>query len=73
MVLQTPNAIIAGYYSGKYAEGTYMTSEGLILSLNNQKYYRLNNFANNPMKNKNDTRPVYGMIYDKFFLIFGNA
>lgn len=50
-----------------------MTQEGLILSLNNQKYYRLNNFANNPKKSKNDTKPIYGMIYDRFFLIFGNA
>ena len=73
LVLQTENAVMAGYYSGKYAEATFMTEEALIISLTNLKSYRLNNFANNPRKNKKDTKPVYGMVYDKFFLIFGNS
>ena len=73
LVLQTENALMAGYYSGKYAEATFMTEEALIISLTNLKSYRLNNFANNPRKNKKDTKPVYGMVYDKFFLIFGNS
>ena len=50
-----------------------MTEEALIISLTKLKSYRLNNFANNPRKNKKDTKPVYGMVYDKFFLIFGNS
>ena len=73
LVLQTENALMAGYYSGKYAEATFMTEEALIISLTNLKSYRLNNFANNPRKNKKDNKPVYGMVYDKFFLIFGNS
>jgi len=50
-----------------------MTAEALIISLTNKKRYCLNNFANNPKKNRKDTRPIYGMVYDKFFLIFGNS
>ena len=73
LVLQTENALMAGYYSGKYAEATFMTEEALIISLTKLKSYRLNNFANNPRKNKKDNKPVYGMVYDKFFLIFGNS
>lgn len=50
-----------------------MTEEGLILSLTNKKYYRLNNLTNYPKKNKNDKRQILGMIYDTFYLIFGNS
>jgi len=50
-----------------------MKEEGLILSLTNRKYYRLNNFTNYPKKNKNDKRTILGMIYDDYYLIFGNA
>lgn len=50
-----------------------MNEEGLILSLTNRKSYRLNNFTNYPKKNKNDKKVMLGMIYDDFYLIFGNA
>lgn len=50
-----------------------MTDEGLLISLNNRKVYCLNNLANNPKKNKIDTKPIYGMVYDEFYLIFGNS
>lgn len=50
-----------------------MTQEGLILSLNNRKYYRLNNSINFPKKKQKDVKTVYGMVYDKYFLIVGNA
>jgi len=33
----------------------------------------LNNLKNYPEKDKNDTRVIRGMIYDKYYLIFGNA
>ena len=49
-----------------------MTEEGLIISLNNQKYYLLNNSDNFTKKNKKDIKQVFGMLYDKFYIIFGN-
>jgi hypothetical protein len=50
-----------------------MTEEGLIISLNNHKYYRLNNSANFPKKNKKDIKQILGMCYDNYYIIFGNA
>jgi hypothetical protein len=52
---------------------TAMTEEGLIISMNNFKFYTLNNLKNNPRKDPNDTRLIRGMVYDKYFLIIGNA
>ena len=50
-----------------------MTKEGLLFSLTNLKVYALNNLKNNPKKDKKDTKPICGMVYDDFFLIFGNS
>ena len=50
-----------------------MNEEGLILSLTNRKYYCLNNLKNYPNKNKNDKRNILVMIYDDYYLIFGNS
>ena len=54
-------------------ENVSMTEESLIISLTNKKYYRLNNSINFPKKNKKETKPMLGMIYDRFYIIFGNA
>ena len=50
-----------------------MPEEGLIISLSNYKSYCLNNARNYPKKDKKEMKATYGMIYDKFFLIFGNS
>lgn len=50
-----------------------MTEEALILSLDSGKTYFLNTLQHNPAKDPKDTKLMRGMIYDKYFLIFGNA
>jgi hypothetical protein len=40
--------MIAGYYSGTLQEKGPMEEEGLLISLTNQLYFRLNNDKNNP-------------------------
>lgn len=42
-----------------------------MISLTNYKSYLLNNQKNFPRKEK--PKPVFGMIYDKYYLIFGNS
>lgn len=73
LIIETPHALFAGYYSGILQEKTPMTEEGLIISLNNFKFYTLNNLQNNPRRDPNDTRIIRGMVYDKYFFIIGNA
>lgn len=65
--------LIAGYYSDVYADKTSMKSEALILSLTNYKYFPINTLKNNPKKDKKDMKPMLGMVYDKYFLIYGNS
>ncbi len=67
------NILFAGYYSGKYVEKLIMDEEGLLVSLTNYKYYALNNRQNNPKKDIRDNKIMHGMIFDTFFLIFGNS
>lgn len=74
LILETLQGnLIASFYSGKYAEKTVMTSEALMFSLTNKQCFTLNTLKHNPKKDKKDTRNMYGMVYDKYFLIFGNS
>lgn len=50
-----------------------MTEEGLIISLDSRKCYKLNNFRNYPNKDPRDQRIIRGMVYDDYYIIFGNA
>ena len=50
-----------------------MTEEALLMSLNNVEFYFLNTLKNNPNKDKNDKKTIRGMVYDDFFLIYGNS
>jgi hypothetical protein len=50
-----------------------MVEEGLIMSLDNRKSYFLNTARHNPNKDPRDAKLIRGMIFDKYFLIFGNA
>ena len=50
-----------------------MTSEGLIMSLTNTRAFALNTIKNNPKKDKENTKNMLGMVYDKYFLIYGNS
>ena len=72
MIVQTQNALFAAFYSGVLQDKT-MIEESLIISLDNKKEYRLNNFRNYPNKDPKDQRVIKGMIYDKYYIIFGNA
>jgi hypothetical protein len=73
LVLETEKALIACFYSGVMQEERPMVDEALILSLDSRKTYFLNTIEHNPSKDLKDTRIMRGMIYDKYFLIFGNA
>ena len=50
-----------------------MTSEALIVSLTNDRAFTLNTIKNNPKKDKENTKNMLGMVYDKYFLIYGNS
>lgn len=67
------NALLAGYYSGTYAENMSLDEEALVISLTNSKSYYLNNLKNQPQKDKKDKRAIHGMVYDKYFFIIGNS
>jgi hypothetical protein len=59
---------IAGYYSGEYAD-TIMIEPGLLISVTNNESYVLNV----PDHNSKSSTVYRGMVYDPYFLIFGNA
>lgn len=67
-IIKTKCATIAGYYPGALTEKeTTLDKGGLIVSVDNNQSYRL-------QERKNATDRVYrGMVYDKYFIIFGNS
>jgi len=73
LIVKTEKALIAGYYSGKLENKEVLDDEALLISMNNREKYVLNNLRNNPNKDPRDIKVIKGMIYDKFFMIFGNA
>jgi hypothetical protein len=73
LVIETERALLACYYSGVVREDAPMTDESLLLSLDTRNTYFLNTPHHNPSKDPRDTRLIRGMVYDKYFLIFGNA
>ena len=50
-----------------------MDEESLIISLDSRKAYKLNNFYNYPNRDPRDPRIMRGMVYDPYYVIFGNA
>ena len=46
-----------------------MISQSLILSLDNKKFYQLKENPNNLV----DNRIPKGMVYDQYYIIFGNT
>jgi len=63
------NVYLATYYSGKYTKSETMIHPGLIFALTNNKIFELHTPVTNPTTN----RAFRGMIYDEFFMIWGNA
>jgi hypothetical protein len=59
-------AFLAGYYSGVYACQSMM-EPGILISISNNESYYLN-IADNTSKTN-----YRAMVYDPYFLIFGNA
>jgi hypothetical protein len=60
---------LATYYSGKYTKGELLTSASLLMTLTYNNSFELYNAITNPQVQ----RAFRGMVYDDFFLIFGNA
>jgi hypothetical protein len=74
VIVETANhVLLAGFYSGQYAENVSLDEEALLISLTNSKTYCLNNLKNNPKKDIKDKRAIHGMVYDKYYLIIGNS
>lgn len=74
VIVETQNhVLLAGYYSGLYTDKLNLDEEALVISLTNSKCFFLNNLKNNPKKDQKDKRSMHGMVYDKFYLIFGNS
>lgn len=65
-VVRTKDAYLAGYYSGPYAD-TVMKEAGMLISITNNEAYLLKKPDG---KSKSIPR---SMVYDPFFIIFGNA
>jgi hypothetical protein len=63
---------VAGFYSGQYVSSSPMNEEALLFSLTNLQCYTLNNPRNNPQMKK-ENKAVRGMVYDRYYLIYGNA
>jgi hypothetical protein len=57
---------LAGYYTGKYLEGPMMDS-GLLISISKNESYKLN------VPDHNSKNSYRCMVYDPYFIIFGNA
>lgn len=67
-VARTKNAVVAGFYPGALRDRAILNEGGLIISVTNNKSYRLMEKAN-----ENDTKVYKGMVYDPYFVIFGNS
>lgn len=57
---------LAGYYTGKYLEGPMLDS-GLLISISNNESYKLN------VPDYSSKNSYRCMVYDPYFIIFGNA
>ena len=65
VVIKTPFAIIAGYYPGIFEAKGVMNKGGLLVSVTNDESYKL--------KVKPGDNVSKGVIYDNFYVIFGNS
>jgi hypothetical protein len=66
-VIRTEKGVyLAGYYSGTYADKP-MSEAGLLISLKENRTFQLN-----PTSAKQKITPR-GMVYDKYYIIFGNS
>ena len=68
-MIQTSKAILAAFYPGSLVEKTVMDEGGLIVSVTNDKSYKLFDKAVAVANNKS----YRGMVYDQYFIIFGNS
>ena len=67
LVVRTPCAIFAGFYPGIHKDNEMMNKGGLLVSLDNDESYTLH-------RTKANEKVVFrGMMYDEFYVIFGNA
>jgi hypothetical protein len=63
------NVYLATYYSGKYTKTETMLHHALLIALSTDKVFGLHT----PTTNPTTSRAFRGMIYDEFFMIWGNA
>jgi hypothetical protein len=68
VVVKTQCALIAGFYPGLYSDSETMNKGGLLVSVSNNQSYTL--FSKKVGDNKT---PQRGMVYDSFYIIYGNA
>jgi len=68
-VLKTKNAIIAGFYPEALKDKEILDKGGLLVSVTNDKSYR----TKRPEEIKKGRLTFRAMIYDTFFVIYGNA
>lgn len=67
-VIKTVNKdIVAGYYPGELKKNVDLDEGGLIIALSKDKVFRLQE------KKVNPARIFRGMVYDDFYVNFGNA
>lgn len=70
LVVKTINNVyLATFYSGKYTKNEILTKPSLLMTLTYDNAFQLYN----PITNPNAQRAFRGMVFDDFFLIFGNA
>ena len=62
--------IVAGYYSGNYNDKETLNDFSLLMSLTNKDCY---NLLPDSFDNKGNKKINRGMVYDKFYAIYGNA
>lgn len=65
MVVKTNNAMVAGYYPGFLSDTEVMDEDGIIIQINKDASYELDR-SNREKKPKT-------VVYDSYYMIFGNA
>ena len=66
-LIKTSSVIIAGFYPGRVSDKKSMTEGGLLISLKKDKSFPLK------VNKGNDKTNYKGMLYDRYYIIFGNA
>ena len=69
LVIKTQNAIIAGFYPETLKDKEILNKGGLLVSVTNDNSYNIHT-----KKPGDNNKTIFrGMIYDTFFVIYGNA